>query len=133
MTKVHLPFILSLLKKSNIKEMQMLGKISMDLSFCQSEQEFSLDELVLRILEPLSSPCRAWRKNGQTVSSGYECPGQRDFISWWSAPWLSTRTSGGVSVRNLCTPVTCARRFSPLSEKKSGRRILRQPAGLTFS
>ena len=108
MTKVHLPFILSLLKKSNIKEMQMQGKISMDLSFCQSEQEFSLDELVLRILEPLSSPCRAWRKNGQTVSSGYECPGQRGFISWWSVPWLSTRTSGGMSVRNLCTPVTRA-------------------------
>ena len=82
----------------------MQGKISMNLSFCQSEQEFSLDELVLRILEPLSSPCRAWRKDGQTVSSGYECPGQRDFISWWSAPWLSTRTSGGVSVRNLLLP-----------------------------
>ena len=37
-----------------------------------------------------------------------KCPGQRGFISWWSAPWLSTRTSGGVSVRNLCTPVTRA-------------------------
>ena len=63
---------------------------------------------VSRILEPLSSPCRAWRENGQTVSSGYECHGQRGFISWWSASRLSTRTSGGVSVRNLCTPVTRA-------------------------
>ena len=74
-------------------------------------------------LEPLSSPCRAWRKNGQTVSSGYECPGQRGFISWWSAPWLSTRTSGGVSVRNLCTPVTCAWGFSLLSEKIGGMTV----------
>ena len=59
-------------------------------------------------MEPLSSPCRAWRQNDQTVSAGYECPGQRGFISWWLASRLSTGTDGGVSVRNLCTPVTCA-------------------------
>ena len=41
-----------------------------------------------------------------------ECPGQRGFISWWFAPWLSTRTSGGVSVRNLCSPVTRARNIT---------------------
>jgi hypothetical protein len=31
--------------------MQMQGKISMDLSFCQSEQGFSLDELVLKLAD----------------------------------------------------------------------------------
>ena len=69
------------------------------------------------ILEPLSSPCRAWRQNGQTVSAGYECPGQRGFISWWLASRLSPGTYGGVNVRNLCTPVTRAWGFSLLSEK----------------
>jgi hypothetical protein len=51
LTKLHLPFIFSFHKKSNIKEKQMQGKISMDLSFCQSENGFSLDELVLKLAD----------------------------------------------------------------------------------
>ena len=38
-------------QKSNIKEMQMRGKISMDLSFCQSETGFSLDELIVKLAD----------------------------------------------------------------------------------
>lgn len=62
----------------------------------------------IRRLKQERPPCRAWRQNGQTVSAGYECPGQRGFISWWLASRLSTGTDGGVNVRNLCTPVTRA-------------------------
>ena len=35
----------------NIKGKQMQGKISMDLSFCQSENGFSLDELVIKLAD----------------------------------------------------------------------------------
>ena len=35
-------------------------------------------------------------------------PQSGGFISWRSASWISPGTDGGVSVRNLCTPVICA-------------------------
>jgi len=51
LTKVHLLFTLSFVQKFQWKGEQMQGKISMDLSFCQSEEGFSLDELVTKLAD----------------------------------------------------------------------------------
>ena len=86
----------------------LIPKLANEFGIDRQSRVFSPTSHVLALVEPLSSPCRAWRQNGQTVSAGYECPGQRGFISWWLASRLSTGTDGGVNVRNLCTPVTRA-------------------------
>lgn len=38
-------------QKPTYKETQMQDKISMDLSFCQSENGFSLDELIVKLAD----------------------------------------------------------------------------------